>query len=266
MKVLFLFILMVLLSLTGSYGQSPAWKTFDTRSSGISLSLHWMQLNDMHFSPLRYNGPGGELKIVSIRSYDEIRRYFSVGGRADYLWNSLGFNSIYVQPEFVFGLTRRIEGLSGEKAFSYLGGGINATSRIYRFLNEDPDHIYWATSYMTELHYIYDIAIGDNRKALVELKLPLAGIISRPAVGNHYNYQLPGFVEYAKRLHENPQFATWYNMQGANLLLLAELSSSRRSSVSVGYELDFARFSEPAPAIYFFNSVFIRIFYDVFVW
>jgi hypothetical protein len=265
MKFYIWFVLLSLMLFSGVYSQSPAWKGFDTRSAGVSLNLHWMQLNDAHFSPLPYNGPGAELNIVSVRHYSDVRRHLTLGAKADYLWNSHGFKSLYIQPEFRFGFTFLVNGLSADNALSFLGGGINATSRIYRFLSEQPDHIFWATSYTLEFNYILDIEINNDRKAFLELNLPVAGMVSRPGEESHYSYQLPGIGEYMKRLHENPGFATWDQMQAINLQLLMDLSRSRRKSVNIGYELDFARFSEPAPAIYFTNSIFLRIFLDVFV-
>jgi hypothetical protein len=265
MKLIF-FIFSGLLLLPGALAQSPAWKKYDTRSAGISLNLHWMQLNDAHFSPLLYNGPGSELKIISVRTYGELRRNFSLGAKADYLRNRYGFNSYHIKPEFRGGLGFKFNDLSTRNATSYLGGEINATSRLYRFVNEDPDHIYWATSYTLEFNYTLDIDMSDDRKAFFEIKFPVGGMVSRPYENNYNSFQLPGFNEYMKRLHENFHFATWDQMQALNMQLLYDLSRTRRSSVTLGYELDFARFSRPSPAMYFTNSLFIRIFYDVFVW
>ena len=251
---------------SGAYSQSPAWKTFDTRSAGLSVNIHWMQLNDAHFSPLRYDGPGGELKIQSVRYYGDVRRHFAIGAKADYLQNRQGFNSFFIQPEFRGGLGFKINDLSTGNAVTYLGGEINATSRMYRFVNEEPDHLYWATSYTAEFSYIMDVDIGIERKAFLELRLPLAGMVSRPMEENYYSYQLPGFNEYIKRLHENFHFATWNRMQAVNLQMLMDISRTRRNSVTLGYELDFARFLNPTQAMYFTNSLFVRIFFDVFVW
>lgn len=252
--------------LPGAWSQSVTWKKYDTRSAGISLNLHWMQLNDAHFSPLRYNGPGSELKIISIRTYGDLRRSLSLGVKADYLWNSLGFNSYHVKPDLRGGLGFKISDLSTRNATTYMGGEINGTTRLYRFINEDPDHIYWATSYTLGFNYILDLDLSNDRKAFFELRLPVGGMISRPSEDNYYSFQLPGFNEYMKRLHENFRFATWNQMQALDMQLLVDLSRTRRSSVTLGYQLDFARFSRPSPSMYFTNSLFIRIFYDVFVW
>jgi hypothetical protein len=263
MRLLF-FILSGLLLLPGAYSQSPAWKKYDVRSSGISLNLHWMQLNDAHFSPLLYNGPGSELKIISVRTYGDKRRHFALGAKADYLWNRYGLNSYHIKPEFRGGLGFKIR--DTRNITTYAGGEVNASSRLYRFVNEDPDHLYWATSYTLEFNYILDADIDDDRKASLEIRFPLAGMVSRPSDDNYYSFQLPGFNEYMRRLHENFHFATWNRMQAVNMQMLVDLSRTRRSSVTLGYQLDFARFSEPSPAMYFTNSLFIRIFYDVFVW
>lgn len=253
------------LILFGDAYAQPAWKKFDTKSSGLALQMNWMQLSDNHFSPLRYNGPGTELNILSVRYYGDMRRYFNLGAKAGYLWNNNGFNSMCLQPEVGAGLTFLADNLSSANALSFLGGGINATSRIYRFLNEDPDHIHWATSYALEFHYILDVEISENRKALMEIKLPVAGMISRPSADDYYTFQLPGFSEHMKRIHKDSGFATWDKMQALNMQVVMDLSRSRRSSVSLGYELDLARFTEPSPAVYFTNSLFLRIFFDVFV-
>lgn len=264
MRTCYWIVFIFLILFTDAYSQ-PAWKKFDTKSSGLTLRMNWMQLNDTHFSPLRYNGPGGELNILSVRYYGDLRRYLNLGAKAGYLWNNNGFHSLYLQPDIGAGLTFLVDDLSSGDALSFLGGGINATSGIYSFLNEDPDHIHWATSYFLEFHYVLDVEMSVDRKAFLELKIPLAGMISRPSADDLYTFQLPGFGEYMKRIHKDAGFATWDKMQALNMQVLMDISRSRRSSVSLGYELDFARFSEPAPAVYFTNSLFLRIFFDVFV-
>jgi hypothetical protein len=230
------------------------------------MNLHWLQLNDISFSPLKYHGPGGELNIVSVKDYENKRRHFSLGGRGDYLSNSMDFNVLFLQPKFTGGVTYLADKLSTENSLSYIGGSITATSRMYRFINEDPAHLYWATSYTLDFHYFFDMGIGDIKRAWFELKFPIAGIASRPSEENHYSFQLPGFAEYMKRLHENIGFATWNSMQAVNASILLDLSRSRRGSVSLGYELDFARFARPEPVIYLSNSLFIRMFFDALVW
>jgi hypothetical protein len=266
MKLYIRFITLGLFICSWSGAQSPAWLGYDTRSAGISLNLHWMQLNDNYFSPLSYNGPGIELNIVSVRHYGGVRRrHLDIGARADYLWNSYGFNSYFIQPGFSWGMTYLCNGLSGDNAISFIGGGLNATSRIYKFINEEPDHIFWATSYMLEFNYILDFEINNDRKAFLEIKVPLAGLVSRPGLNNHYSYQLPGIDEYLKRLHENIGFATLNSFQSLNFQALVDLSRSRRKSVNIGYELDFTRFTGPSDAVYFTNSLFMKVFLDAFV-
>ncbi|MFO7924546.1 MAG: hypothetical protein R6U58_12735 [Bacteroidales bacterium] len=261
---LWTFILWLFL-VSGAYSQ-PSFRSYETRSSGFSLNLHWMQFGDKYFSPLRYNGPGGEINILSVRNYGDIRRHLRLGAKTDYMWNSLDFNAVYIQPVLGGGLSWVVNDLSTKNAFSYIGANLSGTSRFYRFLNEDPDHIYWATSYTLDLYYLFDIEFNKDRKAVIELTMPVAGIVSRPAPESHYTFQLPGFGEYVKRLHENIGFATFNNMQAANLRLITDLSRTRRYSVSMGYEMDFARFSDPRPVIFLSNSLLVRFYFDVLVW
>ncbi len=248
-----------------SYSQ-PSFRSYETRSAGVSVNLHWMQLSDALFSPLRYNGPGGEIKIVSARDYDDMRRHFSLGAKVDYIWNNLDFHTMYLQPGFHYGLSFLVNDLSTERTLSYLGGGMTGTSRIYNFLNEDPDHIYWTTSYTVDFNYFLDINIGQGKKIFAELTLPLAGVVSRPSEENLYSFQLPGFWEHTKRLHENIGFATLDKMQSANMIIAMDLTRTRRHSFSIGYEVDFSRFTDPRPVIYFSNSLYLRLLFNALVW
>jgi hypothetical protein len=266
MKSFLLLLLSGVLFLSNTYSRPTFRKSYEIRSAGVVMNMHWLQLNDTRFSPLKYNGPGGEFNLMSVKGIDNKRRHFSLGARADYLWNSLEFNAIYLQPKFMGGLTFLVNDLSTENSLSYIGGNFSASSRMYRFINEDPDHLYWATSYTLDFHYVFDMGIGEYKRAMIELNLPIAGAASRPSEENLYTYQLPGFGEYMKRLHQNLGFATWNTMQAVNVRLLMDLSRTRKSSVSLGYEFDFARFSRPEPVIYLSNSLFIRLFFDVLVW
>ncbi len=247
------------------YSQSP-FRSIETRSSGLSVNMHWMQMTDASFSPLRYNGPGIDIRLLSARTYGNLRRHFHIGAKADYLLNRLDFSAGYVQPGLNWGLAVMVPEISGEDGLSYLGGSISAGTRMYRFLNEDPDHIYWATSYTVDLYYYFDYEIDRDRKVFAELKVPVAGAVSRPSAENHYTYQMPGFAEYVKRIHENIGFATFNKMQSVNLKLTSDLSRTRLKSVSIGYEMDFTRFTEPEPVVYFSNSLFVRILFYAFVW
>ncbi len=139
-------------------------------------------------------------------------------------------------------------------------------TRIYRFVNEDPDKIHWTTSYTLDFHFVFDLEIDRDRKFIAEVRIPLAGAVSRPSEDDHYTFQFPGFGRYMKRLHENTGFAGPHNMQALNLRLAYDISRSRRRAFSIGYEGDFARFSEPAPVIYLSNSIFLRFNYLAFVW
>ncbi len=266
MKLYILIILIGVLFMSEAYSQPPFRKSLETRSAGLVLNMHWLQLNDAQFSPLNYSGPGGEIMISSVRSYDNIRRHLNIGASGDYIQNSLGFNAVYLRPEIVVGVTYLVNDLSTENSLSYFGGSFSATSRMYRFLNEDPDHLYWATSYTVDFHYFFDMEVGEKRRGLFELRFPIAGVSSRPSDDNHYSFQLPGFGEYMKRLHENIGFSTWNTMQAVNATLLIDLSRTRKRSFSLGYELDFARFTKPEPVIYLSNSLFLRLFIDSLVW
>ena len=261
-------ILIILLSLFvfPDAGSQPSFRTYETRSAGISMNLHWMQFVDNHFSPLRYNGPGGSLSIHSARHYGDIRRYLVLGAKADYMWNNLGFNAVYLKPELSGGLALKVNDLSTDISLSYIGGAITATSRLYRFENEDPGHIYWATSYTLDLHYFLDVEIERGKKVLAELNIPLAGAVSRPPEENYSSYQLPGFAEHMRTIHQGTGFATFDRMQAVNLKLLMDIRRTRRNSLSLGYELDFARFSKPEPVIFFSNSLFLRFIIDALVW
>lgn len=265
MKTFFLLLISGLFLLTDIYPR-PTFRSYETRSAGLALNFHWMQMNDAFFSPLRYDGPGGELKILSSRNYGNIRRHLSLGAKADYLWNSLDFYALYLQPKLAVGLSWPVAALLTDRSFSYLGGTATATSRMYSFRNEDPDHLYWSTSYTLDFYYLLDVELESGKKVFLELNLPLAGMVSRPSEESHYSFQMPGFGEYMKRLHENIGFATLNRMQALNICLTMDLSRSRRRSVSIGYEMDFARITKPGPVIYFTNSLFIRMFLDVLVY
>ncbi len=265
MKFFVCFSFLIVFCLSDTYSNHP-FRSPETRTSGLSLNFHWMQLSDASFSPLRYNGPGVDLKILSVRSYSNLRRHLHLGAKVDYLWNRLDFNAYYFQPRMGWGLTVMVPELSSDNGLSYLGGNISATSRMYRFVNENPDHIYWATSYTVDFQYFFDLEIDRDRKIFMELNIPLAGMVSRPSADNHYTYQLPGFGEYLKRLHENAGFATLNKMQSANLKFIMDLSNNRRQSLSLGYEIDFSRFTEPEPVSYLSNSLFLRFYFNAFVW
>lgn len=266
MKLYLLIILSGFLFLSEVNSQQTFKKSLETRSAGIFINFHWLQMNDARFSPLKYSGPGMEIKFSSVRSYDNIRRHFSFGAGGDYIQNKPGFDAYYLKPAITGGVTFLADNISTESSLSYVGGSISATSRMYRFINEDPDHLYWATSYTLDFHYFFDMEVGERRRALFELNFPVAGLASRPAAENHYTFQLPGFYEYMKRLHENPGFVTWNTMQAVNVSLVMDLLRNRKRSLSLGYELDFARFSKPEPVIYLSNSLFLRMYFDVLVW
>jgi hypothetical protein len=266
MKLYILILLTGVLFLNETHSQPPFRKSLETRSAGLVINMHWLQLNDAQFSPLSYSGPGVEISLSSVRSYDNIRRHLSIGASGDYLQNSFGFNAVYLRPEIVAGVTYLVNDISTENSLSYIGGSFSATSRMYRFLNEDPDHLYWATTYTLDFHYFFDMEVGEKRRALLELRFPIAGVASRPSDDYHYSFQLPGFGEYMKRLHENIGFSTWNTMQAVNATVLIDLSRTRRRSFSLGYELDFARFTRSEPVIYLSNSLFIRFFIDSLVW
>ncbi len=265
MKFFVWLILLIVFCFSDTYANHP-FRSPETRNSGLSLNFQWMQLSDTYFSPLRYDGPGVNLKILSVRTYRNFRRHLHLGVKGDYLRNRLDFNAWYVQPRFGWGLTVIVPELSFDNALSYVGGNISATSRIYRFVNENPDLIYWATSYTLDFQYFFDVEINRERKIFLELNIPLAGMISRPSANNHYTYQLPGFGEHLKRLHENAGFATLDKMQSANLKLIMDLSNNRRQTLSLGYEVDFSRFNEPEPVSFLSNSLFLRFYFNAFVW
>jgi hypothetical protein len=266
MKLYILILLAGLMFVSETHAQPPFRKSLETRSAGLVINFHWLQLNDAQFSPLNYSGPGGEIKISSVRRYDNIRRHFSIGASGDYLQNSLGFNAVYLRPEIVAGVTYLVNDLSTENSLSYIGGSFSATSRMYKFLNENPDHLYWATTYTLDFHYFFDIEVSEKRRALFELRFPVAGVASRPSEDDHYSFQLPGFGAYMKRLHENIGFSTWNTMQAVNTTIIIDLSRTRKRSFSIGYELDVARFTKPEPVIYLSNSLFLRLFIDSLVW
>jgi hypothetical protein len=258
-------ILLLVCGYTSAYAKQP-FRSVETRSSGISVNLNWMQMADASFSPLRYEGPGIDFKILSAKSYGNRRRHLYLGAQVDYLRNRLDFQAHYIQPGLGWGLTFLVPDLSSDDALSYMGGTISARTRIYRFVNEDPDHIYWSTSYTLDFHYFFDLEINRDRKVFAELNLPLAGLLSRPAAEIGYTFQLPGFGEHMKRIHENFGFATLNSMQSANLKLIVDLKRTRIRSLSVGYEVDFTRFTKPEPVIYLSNSLLLRMYFDAFVW
>lgn len=228
------------------------------RTTGAAFNAQWFQLADRQFSPLRYNGPGGTFRIFSVIDQSYMRRHFSLGAGGDYVWNRLDFEALYLQPEITAGVTFPVDGLSTDFGVSYAGGNMTATSRIYRFINEDPDHIYWTTSYSLDFHYIFDYEIERDKKVIAVLNIPLAGAVSRSPVDRHYTFQFPGFGQYVKKIHENIGFMTVDRMQAANLKITYDLSRSRRRSLCIGYEADFARFTHPEPVIFFSNSIFLR--------
>ena len=266
MKLYLLIILSGFLFLSEVHSQQAFKKSLETRSAGLFMNFHWLQMNDAGFSPLKYSGPGGEIKLSSVRSYDNIRRHFSIGASGDYIQNNLNFYAYYLKPELTGGLTFLADNISTENSLSYVGASFSATSRMYRFINEDPDHLYWATSYTLDFQYFFDMEVGKTRRALFELNIPVVGLASRPTAESHYSFQMPGFYEYLKRLHENPGFVTWNTMQAVNVSLVMDLSRTRKRSLSLGYELDFARFLKPEPAVYLSNSLFLRVYFDVLVW
>ena len=236
------------------------------RSAGVALNMQWFQLADRQFSPLRYNGPGATFRIFSVADRGYLRRHMSFGASGDYLRNRLGFEALYIQPQITGGVTFPVDGLSTDMGISYAGGNITATSRLYRFINEDPAHVHWTTSYSIDFHYIFDHEIDRDKKVIVVLNIPLAGAVSRTPVDRHYTFQFPGFGQHLKRIHEDIGFMTVDRMQAANLKITYDLSRSRRRSVCIGYEADFARFTHPEPVIYFSNSIFLRINLYALVW
>ncbi len=236
------------------------------RSAGASFNMQWFQLADRQFSPLRYNGPGGTFRIFSVADRRYLRRHLSFGASGDYLWNRLEFEALYIQPEITAGVTVPVDGLSTELGISHVGGNITATSRLYRFINEDPAHIHWTTSYSIDFHYRFDYEIDRDKKVIAVLNVPLAGAVSRTPSDRHYTFQFPGFGQYLRRIHEDIRFMTVDRMQAANLKVTYDLSRSRRRSLCIGYEADFARFAHPEPVIYFSNSIFLRINLYTLVW
>ncbi len=262
----FIWVTVLAVLLVSGVNSQPNFRSQEIRSSGFSLNLNWLQLTDNTFSPLRYNGPGIDLRILSVRDYNQMRRHLQIGARGDYLWNRLDFTSYYFQPSFIWGLTFLIPDLSADNASSFFGGSLNATSRIYRFNNEDPERIYWTTSYSLDLNYLFDLEINRDRFMFVEIRVPVAAAVSRPSDEINYTYQLPGFGEYIKRLHENIGFATLDKLQSANLKIIMDLSRSRRSSFSIGYEVDFFRFAGTEQVMYLSNSLLLRMYIDALVW
>ncbi len=236
------------------------------RTAGAAFNMHWMQFTDSGFSPLRYNGPGGTFRIFSVVDRGHLRRHFAIGGKADYLWNRLGFDSWYLQPEIGGGLTFPVDALSTDQGISHAGGNISATYRVYRFMNEDPGHIYWTTSYTLDFHYIFDYEFDRDKNFVAVLNIPLAGAVSRPAEERNQTFQFPGFSQYFMRIHENTGFVTLDKMQAANIRLSYDITRSRRRSFSIGYEVDFARFAHPEPVMYFSNSLFFRLNFYRFFW
>ncbi|TVR70588.1 MAG: hypothetical protein EA408_10955 [Marinilabiliales bacterium] len=265
MRPFLLIFIAVIVILPEAIGQAHLRSPQD-RITGVTLNMNWMQMADRYFSPLRYNGPGAQLEIFSVRDNVTMRRHLNLGAKADYMLNRHGFEAFYLQPAFSLGLTFLVDPLSSDNGFTYAGGSASAMTRMYRFVNEDPDKVHWTTSYTLDFHYVFDLEIDRDKKLIAELKIPLAGAVSRPSDDIQYTFQFPGFGRYMIRLHENIGFAGPHNMQALNLRLAYDLSRTRRRAFTIGYEVDFARFSEPAPVIYFSNSIFFRFNYLAFVW
>lgn len=234
----------------------------ETLSSGFYVKTHFLQFKDDTFSPLRYNGPSGEVRYLSVRYPSGFRSSLSLGMQAGYFENRFSFNGWQLNPRFSFTFAAKLEGASGRGVRTFIGPAVTGNSRITLYKDEDPDHIYWFTSYSMDLFFVTEIELERDRMLFLEIRAPLAAMVSRTAQNNTQSYHIMETGEIIKRIHRDISFYTVDNLQSVNLKLMVDLSRTNRGSVTLGYEADFTSFSGSAPVLYFNNGILLRVMFD----
>ncbi len=234
----------------------------ETVSSGFYVKTHFLQFKDDLFSPLRYNGPSGEVNFLSIRYPSDFRSSLSLGVQAGYFENRFSLNGWQLSPRFCFTYAAKLQGASGRGVNTFLGPALSGNSRISFYTDEDPDHFYWLTTYSIDLFFVTEIELERDRILFLEIRAPLASMLSRPRQNNSPSYHIMETREIIKRIHRNISFYTVDNLQSVNLKLMVDLSRSNRGSVTLGYEADFTRFSGSSPVMYFNNGILLRVMFD----
>lgn len=262
--LLFLFLLLTTISASAQRKYRPGIR--ETVSSGFFLKTHLVQLKEGVFSPLRYHGPSAEINYVTLRYPGDFRRSLEIGAQSGYLINRLELGGWHLAPHLSMSYSYNIEGASSGDLNTFLGARLSGNSRMVFFTGEDPHHLYWVTAYTLGLICVADIELTRDRMMFFEISIPLAGAVSRPPGGERSSYQVMERGSIIKRLHEDPVFSTFDNLQAANIKLMVDISRTNRGSLTLGYEADFLRFAGPEPVTYLNNGLFLRVFFDSHIW
>ncbi len=234
----------------------------ETLSTGFYVKTHLLQQKDDAFSPLRYNGPSGELNLITIKYPGNFRRSLELGMQAGYIENRFKLSGWHVNPRLSFSYSVKVDGLSGRDSWVYAGPAISGNTSITFFSDEDPHHIYWFTCYSLDLFFVAGFEVDRSRMLFLEAGIPLAAVVSRPGPQNSSSYHIMEMGEILRRVHSNARFTTVDEFQSANLKLMVDLTRTNRGSVTLGYEMLFLRYSGEVPATYFNNGAFLRVMFD----
>jgi hypothetical protein len=167
-----------------------------------------------------------------------------LGTRLGKLANRYDLPALLVEVDARYAHGRRV-GLCAPAANCYLGLSIGGGPKMHHFEEEDADHIYWITS--------YDLAarldVRRNQPGLgevgLEVELPLAGIVSRPAARVEHNNDVASAGYLVRRIHGDLRVATLPAFRGARLAVAYHGGSARRLGAGVRYELVYDQYAEP---------------------
>lgn len=242
--------------------QRIRFKAFEVRSSGIQFKGDFFQLKDRLISPLAYSGAGGQIDYFWSMEGEVARNYFNIGLNLDFGRNRFSLDAIYFQPEIIVSHTRITDMAYSDKQQILMGFAVSAKPRLYKFIHEDADHLYWMNSYTLDFHWILEQEIGKTTKLWVELQVPLVGVVFRPEQEIFNSVQLTSLWEIIKSSHSGVNFASLHNFQSATLRAYYDLAADERGALSVGYEADFVTFSRPVRAYVLTHSLTLRFMFN----
>lgn len=213
---------------------------------GLSVGVDTRNQRDENVNPTRYAGTLGRLTLHYTHRGPHRRHAIDLGGGGGLGRNrydrSLLWIDLATRYTFVHRVTRIPTGI-------WLGFSVGGGPRLYQFREEDSDHVNWQTT--VDLGPVvqaeHPVVRRRRHDLAASLALPALGILSRPPRTVTHNNDDPRFGALLSRVHHDPRFASWHNLQRIVLDLRWSVVLTPRVRQSLVWRSEYVRIAVPEP-------------------